>query len=239
MATETPWATDLASAFPDPEVQAQVDSFLRERIQPYVTSVEERAALAGDVQEFWNQWTENPGETWNEMTKELVGDEKAAEVLALIQGTEPSAPATPAAPATEAPPTTGQALPPQYQEALDEFIGERQTAKYDKAVNEFIAAHPDAGVKRELFDPFVASAEGNLEAALEGYTAWATAAQAEFGPPPPEGEAPAPAPPALTGETGGVSTPPTEKDYGRNIDAAVDDFFNEQKASAPPVVGTA
>ena len=38
-----PWANDLSSTFEDESIRTQVDSFLREKVQPYVTQLEQRS----------------------------------------------------------------------------------------------------------------------------------------------------------------------------------------------------
>jgi hypothetical protein len=89
----------------------------------------------------------------------------------------------------------------------------------------------------ELIHPFMASAP-DPETAYAGYQTFKAQFAATHGATPAD-PVDAPAPPAVLGSEGTVAaTPPVAKDY-KNIDEAMDDWFAERRAAAPPVVGSA
>jgi hypothetical protein len=89
-----------------------------------------------------------------------------------------------------------------------------------------------------LFHPFVASAEGDFDAAAKGFSEWRSQVAQRYAPPAPDPD-PDPAPPTL-GTDPAATVPPVEKKYtgADGLDNALEDFFAENRAGAPPVVGS-
>lgn len=222
-----PWADQIRTRFTDPETQAAVDGFLREQVQPYVTKLEQSTRDIEDAKRLYDDLSSNPGETFLAITEELFGEEASAKV---IEALRTGAAAEDAEGNVE--PTPGAQLDPETREVLEYAKQRKQQEEYDAALAQFKSKGHE--IIDHLFHPFVAAAEGDFEVAYEGYKQFVDDARKQFG------EAPAPtseAPPVIASDTGTPPAVPTEKKYA-SIDDAIDDFFTEQKAQAPPVVGS-
>lgn len=229
-----PWANDLAELFPDESVRTQVDGFLREKIQPHVTQLEQRGKDLELAGQLYSELQSNPAETYLAITEDIFGPQAAEAVrdqLVQLYGQDEDEQDD----ADE--PVQGQ-LPPEVQELLDERKEQKQAAEYkaqmDSAVEKY--KESDNPVVPELFHPFVLAAQGDFDLAYQGYVQWLGQAKAQFAAQP-EAEADPP-PNTLASDTAGSTEPPTTKKY-TSIDEALTDFFAEQRAAAPPVVGSA
>lgn len=231
MSEQGPWAKLIEERFSDPDLQAEVDAFLRENIQPYVTKKEEDAALAEGAKALYDDFQSDPGQAWVNVTAEIFGEDRANEVLAYLksQGLEAEGDGP-----TD--PTPSSSLPPEQQQVLDWANEQRNRSLYEENLNALAAAHPEFDDKaRKLIAPFITAADGDMEVAFAGYTAWL--AEAVGVPAAPEEPTTAEPPPVIGSGDGAPPAPPTVK-RGQSLDAALDDFFNEQKSSAPPTVGS-
>lgn len=228
-----PWANDLATHFEDETVRSQVDTFLRETVQPYSTKLEQQLAGLKPAEQLYADLVDNPSDTYLALTEELFGEAGAKAIqdqLTTLFG-DPEEPIVPDPAVT--PPT----INPEDQEAIDWAKQQATQQAYDAEFGRIKGANPDVPAEDwELFHPFVASASGDFDAAAQGFNAWRGQVEQRYKPaePPPP---PDPAAPAVVGDTPTPPAPPVQRDY-RNIDDAVDDFFNEQRAAAPPVVGS-
>jgi len=223
-----PWAQDLAAAFPDEVLRGQVDTFLRGHVQPRVTQIEQEYAPA---KELWTdlQKPEESAATYLAVAEQLYGEEfaeKLAETMVasgLIELDE------------EPPAASQQALPPEVQRAVEFVQKQEMEQQWQAGLAAAAAAEPSIQGHERLFANFVAGSGGNFETAI---AAWKHEQMpARLAATLPEAPAPTPAPTALAGGAAPAGTPPVEKKYA-SIDAALDDFFAEQRAGeAPPVMG--
>lgn len=225
-----PWADALSQKFEDAGIRGEVDAFLREQVQPYVTNLEQERSQYKEAQEFLQQLESEPIETYLAMTQELLDEQAAQAVIEALTGTP-----QPQADQFAENPYEGQFVRDPEIEELLQRERERQAAElYDAELARVQAAHPD--IKPDLFHPFVAAAEGDFDAAYEQYREWDQQAQQTYGIQVPDPNAVTP-PPALGSESAAAPAPPIERKY-ESLDDALDAWFDERK-SAPPVVGSA
>ena len=231
-ATPGPWDNDLNTVFTDPAQRAQVDAFLRGHVQPYATGLEQKVAELAGAEALVNDLRNDPAATHLALTEELFGADVAKRVGDALN---PAAPADPAAPpVTEtAPPVTETAPPardPEVQALLDERKQNADIAAYEASVAELVAKDPS--VVPSEFNPFVVTAQGDMQAAYNGYKAWQAEVAARYGAPV---DPAAPPPPALGTEAAQTTPPLAER--GMTIAQAIDDHFDSVKAAPPPPVG--
>ena len=226
-APEAPWSGDLQQRFPDEQVRTQVDQYVRETVQPYITRLEQESADDRYAKKLWTDFTENPVDTYLSVTQEMFGDEvrdEAQELLdALAEGDNELDPEF-------SPEYDENELPPQVQQMYDEWNAQKREDAYYDELERVAAENDDIDFEayEDLFHPFVSAADGDFDQAVEGFRNFLGRAQGE------ETEEGAPPPAALDSGSQAPSVPPTEKDYD-NLDDALDDFFEEQKP-APPTV---
>lgn len=229
-AGDGPWAKDLATFFEDETIRGNVDSFLRSKIQPHVTQIEQQHAPAREL------WTDLQGDdslsTYVGVANQLYGEDAAkqiAEILAKQFGEEEETPAaeTPA----EAP------LHPRLQALLDKEDEERENQEYDAELARVKALDPRIGstIDDEDFAPFVIGAEGDFDTALARFQVWHAKVYPQGAP---EVVPPVIPPPAvLGGDTGGGATPPLATKY-ESLDSALDAAMTDLRAArvAPTTV---
>lgn len=251
----TPWDADLETAFADPEIREQVSAFLGEKIQPYVTRVEQEARPNRDATRLWDELNERPDATTIQVVKELWGQETADEFIKVLEGGRVGAAAEEQDADVEEDraddngmaqrqSTTIDDLPPEIRELYAEAQQNKQREAYYSELERITAEHAEELPKdedgnplleAELFHPFVAAADGDFDAAWNGYLAFEEQARKRFGIEVPNPEDIPPT--VIDGETRDASaTPPVEKDYEGDIGAAIDDFMLDQQ-TAPPTVG--
>lgn len=233
----TPWDSDVAATFADPSIQAQVSEFLGQKVQPYVTRVEQ-SAKAGS--EFLSEFQERPGETFLEVASELYGPETAKAIQAHL-ASESEGEYDPFGDEDyefEAQPNQfEQSTDPRVQRMLQSWEQEQQEKAYNEHLTALKEANPDVKIDDALFQPFAVATQGDLDLALAGYRNFIERARAEFG------QAPESVttnqtnqgPPPAIGSTTGATAPPTVP-TGQSLDEAINDFFNEQRAQGNSVV---
>lgn len=238
-----PWAEDLNTRFEDEATRQAVDAFLREKVQPYVTQVEQEARPA---LELYRDLQANPGATYVELTEDLFGADDAKAITELLEGRygDPQSPA-PQEQVQQPTPTEGQ-TDPRMQEMLNDWEEQRNEKLYDAELQRLqaieVAAAQREGrnplpIKDHLFRPFVVAEDGDMDKAFVGYKAFVETARTElFG----DAQVQEVAPPTLGGNTSGATPPPTEKNYDGDYGAAIEDWAQEQNAAgvspipAPP-----
>lgn len=229
-----PWANDLAELFPDEGVRNQVDGFLRQKVQPHVTQLEQRGKDLELAGQLYSDLQASPAETYLAITEEIFGPQAAESIrdqLVSLYGEEEDEGGV------EEPTDESQGnLPPEVEELLRERREQKEEAAYKQEMDRTVAAHPD--VVPELFHPFVAATQGDFETAYTGYARWLEQAKTQFGAQPAEQAEVAPA--AIGSDATGTTAPPTEKKY-TSIDEALTDTLAEMRAArpAPTVVGSA
>ncbi len=229
---DAPWTADLATYFEDEGARSTADRFLREKIQPHVTHLEQQHSDYEPARALFDDLREDPVSTYLAVTEELYGEDVADRVAAMIAddddprgaSDDEDEPAAPAAPE----------LDPTVARMKAKFEGDEQAQAYDAELTRAREVHPS--LKDELFAPFVIAAEGDFDVALVGYRQWEAQVQAQYGPapvvPPPDPAAPA----ALGTSSDTPAAPVTQKNYA-SLDDALDDTLAEMRASreAPPV----
>jgi hypothetical protein len=228
-----PWAKDLETAFTDPEMQRTVDAFLREKVQPHVTRMEQTAAELADAKVLMDDLINKPGETFLALTEELFGSEQAGAVYKALQSGD-VVEVDDGEGGVDLEVTKAAALDPETRALLDEIKADKQRVAYNTAVTETVAKYKDTvDIDPDLFHPFVHTAGGDMDQAAQAYKAYNEKYTAKYGAPlvVPEGQAPAP--PVIGGANSAVTVPPVQKKY--TMDSAFDEFFAEQKA-APPTI---
>lgn len=259
----SPWDSDLEEAFEDEDVRQQVSDFLGQKVQPYVTKVEQEARPSRDASRLWQGFEQQPVETSVQVVRELYGADVADRFAELLQGgsSEEEAAAqvqeetdvdVSDTSAAEDEGTKGKIsfddLPPQVQNAIAEQEQEKQRVAYyaeiDRVKEEYADELPKVGegdeaevnLNVDLFHPFVVAANGDFDAAAKAYIQWLGEAQEQFGIKVPDNvETP---PPTIDSQTRDAGATPPQSKEGQSLDEALDEFFEEQK-SPPPTVGSA
>src|SRR5436190_4659206 len=72
---DAPWSSDLQERISDADVRAQVDQYVRDTVQPYVTQLEQGSAEDRFARKLWNDFTENPADTYIAVTREMFGED--------------------------------------------------------------------------------------------------------------------------------------------------------------------
>jgi hypothetical protein len=222
-----PWAQDLALLFPDEATRGTVDSFLRTKVQPHTTQLEQQVAGTKDAMHLWTDLNSDPINTYVALTRELWGDAAADATLATLQqqlSTEDAAP--PPAPTQE----VQQTVDPRLENVLQYVESEQSRRMYDADLAKTVQAHPD--VDPELFHPFVASAEGDFEKAYTLYSNWLQQYTTKHNLLPAT-----PVPPPVMGSDASAGSAPPVAPKGQTLDEAINDFMRESRANreAPPV----
>lgn len=234
-----PWTDDLASTFEDEGMRSQVDAFLRDKVQPYVTQLEQRSKPSEEMEiagQLYSDLREDPGSTYLAITEELFGTEASTAIQAALAesfGIEEEGDTTGPGPNAEE-----ADLDPRVARLLAKDEEREAREAYDNALAQVKAKDPELDV--ELFHPFVVSAEGDMASAYQGYKEWIGKAREHFGPQLSDEEVAAAAkaaqgPPVIGSDVRSPTTPPVQKRYS-SMDQAIDDFLDEER-SAPPVVG--
>lgn len=227
-AGDAPWSQDLVSLFPDEAVRGQVDQYLRTKVQPHTTKLEQQVAAAQNATALYTDLQADPVGTFTAIGEQLFEDEQVAALKAALGIEEPAAPITPAA----APITP--AMDPRL-EALLAREEERERQQHWDTETQRIGIPAE---QHRLLAPFVVAAEGDFDAAKAAYDQYVADFTAAHGAPP-AAEPPAPVAPGVlgTGDGGGGAPVPVEPKYD-SLDAAFDATMDEIRAarSAPAVI---
>jgi hypothetical protein len=229
-----PWANDLAKHFEDPAQRAAVDAFLRETVQPYSTKLEQQLAGLKPAQQLYEDFVANPNETFIAIAEELYQEDGAKAIqdqLTALFGEQEDTVVTDT-------PETPPALDPEDKAAVEwakqQAIQQQYNAEFERVKG--LDEYKDIPAEDwELFHPFVASAEGDFDAAAAGFNQWRAQVESRYKPADPDPEPDPEAPVTLDSTT--PPAPPVAKDY-KNIDDAIEDWFAEERPQAPPVVGS-
>lgn len=252
-----PWDSDLESAFEDEATRTAVSEFLGEKVQPYVTKLEQGSKPDRDASLLWEQFHEEPVATTIQVIRELYGEEKADAFTAILQGEEEdnkpttedvTTTTTKTEPAQTSTEIAFEQLPAEVQAIVQKDKLEESRKAYYGEIERIKTEHAeelpkdDDGKPRldaDMFHPFVVAAEGDFDAAYDGFQKWIDTARREAG--------------LVTGEqnTDAQTTtpPPTLNSNARDasakvpataahptLDGALDEMFEELKAP-PPTVG--
>lgn len=208
-----PWSNDLAQAFQDEAVRGQVDAFLREKVQPHTTRLEQQAAEARDAQRLLTDLQNDPNATMEALAAELNWTPQQLQEAVEQQ--------------VEAPQYAQ--LDPEAQAALDYVRQEQAEKAYDAELARVNQQHP--GIIPDVFHPLVVAADGDFDVAYQMYENVIHQFNAASAPPAEPGQ---PAPPTLGGDTGST-TPPVEPKQ-MTIAEAVDAMMAEARTTDPPPI---
>lgn len=246
---QNPWDSDLAERFEDEDTRNAVSEFLGEKVQPYVTKLEQESKPNRDATVLWEQFHEDPTETTVQVIRELYGDDKAkAFADSLIEGNE--APSNDDITTTETTQTEPvdqniefDKLPTEVQELVKKQQLEESRQQYYSELDRVKTDHADELPKDDegnpklnenLFHPFVVAAEGDFDKAFEGFQKFVSEASGELGTQTGDGDNTPP--PTIDSKTRDASsTVPTQK-TNQSFDDAMDDFLADLK-TPPPTVG--
>lgn len=224
--SQGPWSQDLASTFEDEAIRGQVDGFLREKVQPYLTRVEQESA---EARRLYDAFSEDPRSTYLDVTTQLFDLDTAkaiADYLDLLEADESE---------DETPEVQQSAIPPEVQALIDERNEAQERAAFEAEFESTKARYPQVDLDFDLFVPFVART-GDWDEAVKQYVAHTEAFKAKFAPQTEQAPTPTQAPPVLGSE--GTTAPPVQE-QPQSLDAAIDEFMDEQRAAgtsvAPPV----
>lgn len=250
-----PWDSDLESAFEDEDTRTKVSEFLGEKVQPYVTKLEQGSKPDRDASLLWEQFHEEPVETTIQVIRELYGEEKANAFIAIMQGddangNEPNAEdvtTTKTEPAPESAEIAFEQLPPEVQQIVQKDRLEESRKAYYGEIDRIKTEHADELPKdaegkprldADMFHPFVVAAEGNFDAAYEGFQKWIDTAKREAGLITDEntGDGKETPPATLNSNTRDSSVRVPANEAHPTLDSALDSMFEELKAP-PPTVG--
>lgn len=212
-----PWAADLEERFTDPAIRAEVDAYLREKQQPYITKLEQERAEALDKAWVFDELNDDPATALREITNQIYGDEVGKQIADLIGAGATIEQAEAAVTGTPPPPDPEQIdldkLPPEVRDAVefarkareaeaaaeakrveDEALAEA-TKIYDAWRAEALEKNPD--IVEQTLHAFVFAADGDMEQGLANYRAVYPAPTVETPPAPatlgPSGASGAPA----------------------------------------------
>lgn len=226
-----PWATDLAQRFQDEGTRSQVDQFIREKVQPYTTQLEQKAAASENALALWSAFEANPLDAYVSVTTDMFGEEVGQSMLTYLQ-TEVDKQTASGTPQAEAEQNVAQ--DPRVAAAIEWAEQQQAERAYDAELTRITASHPE--VDADSFHTFVAGADGNFDMAYQLYSQFV----AKYGPPQQAVE-PEPTPEAapVLGSDTATTQPSTTQTQPRaqTISGAVDDMMNDIRAAnqAPPV----
>lgn len=219
---------DLRGIGLDGDVLTSVDAYLRNSWQPRVTRLEQSISDLRPAQALFADLQADPIGTYLAITEEMYGSETADQIQAMLE-----AGVTPADGPSD---DTGPApLDPRVERVVTQFEADESAAAYQAEKTQFLSQDENKDIDGKLLDPFVAAAEGDWNLAAQAYRAFRDSWAETHGSS--EEQPPADPPPAVIGaEAASTTAPPVQHKYP-SFDAALDAFFDEQRASAPPTVG--
>lgn len=246
-----PWENDIRQSFTDPQVAAQVDNFLRARVQPRVTQLEQQVAQTKDATELWDAFHSNPEGTFNAIRAQLVeAGYDVAEANAIAGNAQAEAAAAPPPAAQTA---AAQAEDPRVAEMYADWTRTRELSAYDAEIERITADPANADIDPNLYHTYVSAADGDFEQAINMYRhhvtniltrygidpAEATLQQAQAAAQVAEGEQrqESGAPPVMGQGAGGAGAPvPTQPEYqGRDgLHKAIEDATAQMMRKAAP-----
>lgn len=163
-----PWDEDLAARFQNANQRRNVAEFLREKVQPHLTKVEQQAAQRNEnAERLWNDFRQDSDGTFERIATELYGADHAKRMLNALRTED-----TPA-PDFDAPDELDlDELPQEARETIEWAQAEKQKQQWNALLADVAEKNPDLTVDEELFTPFVIASEGRVDQAVESYKEW-------------------------------------------------------------------
>lgn len=232
--SDSPWAADLNLLFEDQQTRTRVDEYMRTKVQPHTTKLEQQLAETKDAQRLFTDLNENPGQALVNLTAEVYGQEAATDLANYL-----NAQAQQTQEVQQAQQAQFAQLDPQTAAEIAALREYREEQVYEAAMKQTIAANPD--IDPDDLHIWVAQTEddkGNVDfnAAVglyRGYIAKHVPASTDNQVIPP-----------VTGSDVGSAqstTVPAQRTFARGegkkaLDDAIEDFVRtNRKQEAPPV----
>lgn len=218
-ANDAPWANDIAFITDDAQ-RAQVDEYLRTKVQPRVTKLEQDLAELRPAQELYDDLIADRDGTLTAVVEQLYDPEVAEQIKAAL---------TPPAEQTPAQERQVAEMDPRLKAVVEDYEERTARERYEAELARVKQANPD--VDLELFHPFVIASD-DMDSAVAAYNKWVATATEKLGPPAVKEDPPA----TVEANGSGATPPPTETRY-ETLDAAIDAAIAESRKSPPPAVG--
>lgn len=187
--TGTPWADDLNLLFDDAATRSKVDEYMRTKIQPHTTKLEQDLAGLKDAQRYYTDLQNDPGQTALNIIVERYGADAANEIGEYLNA-QAQAQQAAAPPVAQLDPRVMQQFQ-EMQQQIQSFHEAQAESAYDQAMNTAIGANPDIDPKDlAIFVAQTEDADGlvDFDQGVANYRAFA----AKFGKPaeqaPPENQ---------------------------------------------------
>lgn len=206
-----PWDNDLQSLGFDDATRSQVDAYLREKIQPRMTQLEQQAAEARQAQTLMNDLINDPSSTMEALAAELNWSPQQLQQVVEQEIEEP---------------TQQQVVDPRVQQAVEYYESQQAEQAYESEMNRLVSQHP--GLRPDLMHPFVVTADGDFDQAYSLYENYVEATRQAFAPPAEEQTAP-----PTMGD--GHTTPPVAPKQ-MSIHEAVDAMMASANSTDPPPI---
>ena len=239
VANPGPWDADLQLTFDDPNVRAKVDAFMRSKVQPRMTQLEQQLAGSRNAVALFDDLRTRTDDTFVALANEIYGEKGAEAVLTVLQDRLKEAEATAAGEPAPEHSVANAPLDPRIEQMLTDYEERRAADLYEEAMGQAISARPD--INPDHLHPFVAAANGDFAVAIGMYDNYRTQLLSSAGITPEQLNTPPVAPPALGSDVGGAasSTTPVEP-RKQTLDQAIEEFVRENSPRnrvAPPVMG--
>lgn len=213
-----PWSQDLQQF--DEAVRPQIDEYLRTKIQPRMTQLEQTAANARDAQQLYDAFVNDPDATTAAVLSDLYGPEAAQQWQQYNANPEPQ----------EAAPVADPVNDPRIEQMWRDHEQTQALQVYESEMNRIVEANP--GIEPEFLHPFVVTADGNFDQAVELYTDYVNRVQAWNERQNPSEPEPDPVPVLGAGQT----AVPTQPNEVPKLGDAIKGWFDRQSAGDPPPV---
>lgn len=242
--SQSPWANDLQQLFEDEGVRGNVDAFLREKVQPYITKIEQESAADRRAKNLWDQFTEDPYDTFERVAEEIYGEDAREKIRRALSDNNESDEYEPEAAedSDDDPVFDLNDLPREVRELVQRTQEQESQQLFEQEMDQVREYMTEENIPfdEEVFYPFVSANDGDIEDAVEAYQKWVGKAGSTFGlkfdAEPDQVESPAP-PPAINSGSRQTAPPPQAEKYS-DLGSAVDAWLQEENAP-PPVVGNA
>lgn len=228
----SPWEKDLAF-IEDESIRSQVSDYLGQKVQPYVTNLEQKAKPAV---EFYEDFQADPGSVTLDVIEELYGEGVAknfAEIVTAEFGDDSPNEVTNT---EQQQPASQPNEDPRLKRMLDSWEQSENEKEWKTALADLQEQHQDVEIDDLLFRPFAAMTDGDLDQALIGYRQFLSTAKEKFVAAEDGDENEVQPPPALGAQGGGTPHPvePTGQTLGEAIEGWVGDLRAQGQPVAPP-----
>jgi hypothetical protein len=225
----SPWEADIRAHFVDPAQQIAVDNFMRARVQPRMTQLEQQYAETQQARDLLDSFGKDPVGTFNDVRNQLIElGYPVGEATQMAQAAKDDAAAQNAAAAAAPPAPAGPTpLDPRVEAMLADYEERRQLETYDQQIAQIVNDPRNADINPNRYHLYVSATGGDFEQALDLYRADVAQILTDYGIDPSQSTAAqadaasqlatqgaSAAPPVMGAGAGGAgSTMPTQADY--------------------------